>query len=415
MINLNTKLNDKTLRICILGLGYVGLPLAEAFSKFFNVKGYDISKKRISELKKKIDRNDIKLKKKKFNKKISFTTNLKDAQNCDVYIITVPTPIKKNNVPDLSLLNKAISSLMSINLKNKFIVIESTVYPSLSHDCIKKIESKTKLKINKDFYFGYSPERINPGDNLKTIKNIDKIVSCNSKEGLNFLNKLYKKIINKTHVSLSLSEAEMAKIIENTQRDINISFINELSLICQKLNLNFENVISLACTKWNFLKFTPGLVGGHCISVDPYYLTHILKKNNYKPKVILSGRQVNEDYPKEIYKFIKKKLKRNQTKILISGLAYKENCNDIRNSKSIKLGNLFKKNGYDVNFYDPHIDLKVIDKIKVVKNLTNILYDVIIICVQHKIFKNSSGQSIFKRNAKSNSLIYNVKKGSFCN
>lgn len=278
MINLNTKLNDKTLRICILGLGYVGLPLAEAFSKFFNVKGYDISKKRISELKKKIDRNDIKLKKKKFNKKISFTTNLKDAQNCDVYIITVPTPIKKNNVPDLSLLNKAISSLMSINLKNKFIVIESTVYPSLSHDCIKKIESKTKLKINKDFYFGYSPERINPGDNLKTIKNIDKIVSCNSKEGLNFLNKLYKKIINKTHVSLSLSEAEMAKIIENTQRDINISFINELSLICQKLNLNFENVISLACTKWNFLKFTPGLVGGHCISVDPYYLTHILKK-----------------------------------------------------------------------------------------------------------------------------------------
>jgi len=413
-IQLNKKFKSKKLNVCVIGLGYVGLPLAEAFSKYFQVVGFDISKKRVEQLRKNYDSNQIKNKNKKFQKNLFFTKNLKDISHCDIFIITVPTPVNKKNQPDLFFLNHAINNLIKVNLKNKFIILESTIFPTLSNEYIKKIENKTNLRMNEDFCFGYSPERINPGDNIKTLKTIDKIVSCPSVRGLKFLNIFYKKIVNKIHTCSVLAEAEMAKIIENTQRDINISFINEISIVCDKLNLNFPSVLKLASTKWNFLKFTPGLVGGHCISVDPYYLTYILKKNKYNPRVILSGRQVNENYPKYIYKIIKKRITKKIKNVLIAGLAYKENCNDIRNSKSINLGKIFKNRGYNVNFFDPHVQLKKINNIPVVKSLKNNFYDVIVICVRHSIFFDSSNKYKFCKIAKSNSLIYDVKRGMFC-
>jgi UDP-N-acetyl-D-galactosamine dehydrogenase len=411
---LNKKFKSKKLNVCVIGLGYVGLPLAEAFSKHFKVFGFDISQKRIMQLRKNYDSNQIVNKKKKFQKNLIFTKNSKDISDCDIFIITVPTPVNKKNEPDLFYLNQAINNLIQVNLKNKFIIIESTIFPTLCNEYIKKIEKKTNLKMNKDFCFGYSPERINPGDNIKTLKSIDKIVSCPSIIGLRFLNMFYKKIVNKTHTCSVLAEAEMAKIIENTQRDINISFINEITIVCNKLNLNFSNVLKLASTKWNFLKFTPGLVGGHCISVDPYYLTYILKKKKYNPKVILSGRQVNEGYPNEIYNIISKKITKKTKNILIAGLAYKEDCNDIRNSKSINLGRIFKNKGYNVNFFDPHVQLRKINNIPVVKSLKNNFYDVIVICVRHSIFFNSLNKCKFYKFTKSDSLIYDVKRGIFC-
>ncbi len=413
MINLLTKkIEKKQLKIAVIGLGYVGLPIAEAFSKYFSVIGFDLDKKRISDLQNNFDRNNLDSSKKKFSKKIIFTSKISELSSSDFFIITVPTPIKKKNVPNLNFLDKAVNDLISLDLKGKFIVIESTVYPTLSKKYIKLIENRTKLKLNKDFFFGFSPERINPGDNLNTLKNIDKIISCSSPSGLKILEKVYSKIINKIHLSKSIEDAEMAKIIENTQRDINIAFINEISIICQKLNLNFKNVLKLASTKWNFLRFTPGLVGGHCISVDPYYLTHLLKKNNYKPKVILSGRDLNESYPQYIFQFISKKFTSKKLKILIAGLAYKEDCNDTRNSKSFKLSKILRKKYTKVDLFDPN----VLSKNLKIKHLLNKpkknFYDLIILSVRHKVFFNKK-HIILKKYGKKNCLIYDVKSGGY--
>tara|TARA_B100000989_G_scaffold180411_1_gene135581 strand:+ start:11 stop:1261 length:1251 start_codon:yes stop_codon:yes gene_type:complete len=413
--SLNNKIEKKQLKIAIIGLGYVGLPIAEAFSKHFQVVGYDIDANRILELKKKIDRNNIKKKnKKKFSKKLSFTNSKEFIKNCDIFIITVPTPVNHRNKPDLFYLDRAISDLTKFDLKGKFIVIESTVFPSLCSKYIKLIEDKKKLLNNKDFYFGFSPERINPGDNFYTLKNIDKIVSSNSASSLLFLKKLYSKIVNKIHTSISIEDAEMAKIIENTQRDINIAFINEISIICDKLNLNFGNVLNLASSKWNFLKFNPGLVGGHCISVDPYYLTHTLKKLNYKAKVILSGRDLNENYHKNISKFLKKKIKNKNIRVLVSGLSYKEDCNDVRNSKAFKLSRVLKKEYFKVDLYDPNIKKKMVYKQKIIEVPKKNYYDLIVICVRHKIFFKNS-KLILSKFGNKKCKIYDVKLGSFLN
>ena len=411
--SLNNKIKKKQLKIAIIGLGYVGLPIAEAFSKHFSVIGYDIDKSRISDLKNNLDNNEIRKKiKKKFSKNLTFTNKKEVIRNCDIFIITVPTPVSKKNIPDLKSLDKAINDLISFNLKGKFIVVESTVYPTLCAKYIKLIQSKKKLVIDKDFYFGFSPERINPSDNFYTIKNIDKIVSSNSNQSVNFLKKLYSKIVNKIHTSYSIEDAEMAKIIENTQRDINIAFINEISIICSKLNLNFKNVLRLASTKWNFLKFNPGLVGGHCISVDPYYLTHVLKKANYKPKVILSGRSINENYHKNLISFFEKQFKSKKINILISGLTYKEDCNDIRNSKAFNLSIELKKKYSKVDLYDPNIKNNKVYNQKILKKPNKNFYDLVIICVRHKLFFKKS-KLVLKKFGKKNCKFYDIKLGGF--
>ena len=413
--SLNNKIKKKQLKIAVIGLGYVGLPIAEAFSKHFKVIGYDINKSRISDLKNKIDKNDVSKKiKKKFSKNLIFSNKKNLIKNCDVFIITVPTPVNKRNIPDLKFLDNAINDLISFDLKGRFIVVESTVFPTLCAKYIDLIQFKKKILIDKDFYFGFSPERINPSDNFYTIKNIDKIVSSTSKNSVNFLKKLYSKIINKTHTSYSIEDAEMAKIIENTQRDINIAFINEISIICNKLNLNFKNVMRLASTKWNFLKFKPGLVGGHCISVDPYYLTHILKEVNYKPKVILSGRDINENYHKNIVSFFGKKLKSKKIKILISGLTYKEDCNDVRNSKAFNLSTLLKKNYSQVDLYDPNLKKNKVYNQIIIKKPKKNFYDLIIICVRHRIFFKKS-KLLLKKFGKKNCKYYDIKLGGFLN
>ena len=384
--------------------------MAESFSKKFKVIGFDINDLRIKELKKGIDKNLVKNKKKKFSKNLFFSDSFFDLKKCDFLIITVPTPVKKNKVPDLKQLNKAVHDLIGLGLKNKIIILESTIYPTLSQHYINLISKKTKLKLNTDFIFAFSPERINPGDSLKRINNIDKIVSAPTKKSSSLIKILYQNIIKKVHTSERLEESEMAKIIENTQRDINISFINEVVMICNKLKIDSSQVLKLASTKWNFLKFTPGLVGGHCIGVDPYYLTHKLKSINYNPKVILSGRSINENYHKYVINFInsKKIIKRN-SKFLILGGSYKEDCNDLRNSKSLDLYNSIK-NKTKVFIYDPYI--KKYKNYNFIKKPLKNEYDFVLITVHHKQFYKKNNFN-FKYCIKKDGLIYDIKKAKF--
>ena len=407
---LKNKLLSKKVEIGILGLGYVGLPLAESFSKKFKVVGFDINKKRINDLKKGYDENLIQKKRKYFSKNLLFTFNVEDLKKCDFLIITVPTPVKKNKIPDLSFLNKAIKDLTNINLKHKIIILESTIYPTLSQHYIDKISKKTKLIPNIDFVFAFSPERINPGDSLNQINNIDKIVSAPTKKASLVIQRLYQNIIKNVHVSTKLEESEMAKIIENTQRDINIAFINEVVMICNKLKIDADKVLKLASTKWNFLQFTPGLVGGHCIGVDPYYLTYKLKSIKYNPKVILSGRSLNENYHKYIINFLNsvKKIKKN-SKFLILGGSYKEDCNDLRNSKSLELYNVLKKKT-NVFIYDPNIKNK--NNYRFIKKPLKHEYDFVLVTVHHKQFYKK-GRFNFINCVKEGGLIYDVKKAKF--
>ena len=284
------------LELTVIGIGYVGLPLAISLAKFFYVNAYDLDKNRIIGLKKNYDiTNEFSSNEIKKAKSINFTCNEKDLINTDIFFITVPTPITKNNKPDLRNLIQA-TKLVSRNLKKKSIIVyESTVFPGCTEEvCLPIIEKISKLKINKDFYLGYSPERINPGKSKYKLKNTVKVIGASNKHSLQKLNKIYKKICLRTHLTDNIKIAEAAKIIENTQRDLNIALINELSIIFKKMNINMNKILDAASTKWNFIKFKPGLVGGHCIGVDPYYLTHKSKELKYNPKVILSGRKIND-------------------------------------------------------------------------------------------------------------------------
>jgi UDP-N-acetyl-D-galactosamine dehydrogenase len=404
------KLLSKKSIIGIIGLGYVGLPLAEAFSKKFKVIGFDINERRIKELKNGIDKNLVKKINKRFNKKLFFSQSIIDLKACDFLIITVPTPINKNKVPDLKLLNRAIHDIIKLDLKNKIIILESTIYPTLSQYYIDLISKKTKLKLNTDFIFAFSPERINPGDSLHRINNIDKIVSAPTKKSSLLIKSLYKNIIKKVHTSEKLEESEMAKIIENSQRDINIAFINEVVMICNKLNIDPSKVLKLASTKWNFLKFSPGLVGGHCIGVDPYYLTHKLKSIKYNPKVILSGRSINENYHKYIINFINsiKRIKKN-SKFLILGGSYKEDCNDLRNSKSLELYDIIKSKT-KAFIYDPYI--KKFKNYNFIRKPIKNEYDFVLITLHHKQFYKNNKFN-FMSCIKKNGLIYDIKKAKF--
>ena len=394
---------NKNTKICIFGLGYVGLPLAIAFEKYFSVIGYDINLNRINALKKNIDiTKEVSKKALVKAKSIKFTSNKKDIGNIDIFIVTVPTPIYKTKKPDLRLLIKSCNTIGQLIKKNNIVIFESTVYPGVTEEiCAKIIEKKSGLKFNKEFFCGYSPERIDPGKSKYKLEQITKVTSGSNKLSSLIINKLYKKIIKAgTYRAKSIKVAEAAKVIENTQRDLNISLINELSILFNKLNISTNQVLEAASTKWNFLNFKPGLVGGHCIGVDPYYLTYKSKKVGYNPKVILSGRKMNDDMSKYVsYRVInslKKKYKKiSNKKILILGFAFKENCNDVRNTKVYDIYKYLKLRKLNVDIFDPLVDSKDVYnyyKIKVLKKLPKNKYNLILIAVGHKIFikiKNS--------------------------
>jgi len=336
------KKNDLLkIKICIVGLGYVGLPLAIEFGKKFNTVGFDISKQRINELKNSYDRTK-EIVKKDFqkSKKLEFTNRQKIINNADVIIVTVPTPIKRNKKPDLAPIESACNLIGKNLRKGSTIIFESTVYPGLSEEiCVPILERISNLQWKKDFFIGYSPERINPGDSEKKLINITKIVSGDTLKTLNFIDDIYSSIIKAgTYRAESIKIAEAAKVIENTQRDLNIAFMNELSMIFNKMEIDTKKVIDAASTKWNFHSYSPGLVGGHCIGVDPYYLTHKATQIGIKPQIILSGRSINDKMHNFVINNIKKLSKElsiniNDCNILILGAAFKENCPDLRNSR----------------------------------------------------------------------------------
>jgi len=383
-------------KICIVGVGYVGLPLCVEFSKHFKVIGYDTNKKRVASLKKNLDlNNDLKKEELKILKKnkILFTDKLEENKDIDIFIITVPTPINKNKEPELSFLKSATQKVGKILKKNDLVIYESTVFPGTTDEiCIPILEKNSGLKINNDFYVGYSPERLSPGSKSHGLKDIIKITSGSNKYALKEVNNLYKKIILKgTFKANNIRIAEAAKVVENTQRDINIAFINELVLLFSKLNINTSEVLDAAGTKWNFAKFQPGLVGGHCIAVDPYYLNYIGKKNGYIPKLIKPARNINDSMAeyvtsKTLKSLLTRKFKLKSSKVLILGFAYKENCSDTRNTPVYKIYNKLKKKIKCVDILDPNVSAKSVRKnFKISINIgIKKSYDAIILTVPHK-------------------------------
>ena len=407
------NLNKKT-KICIIGLGYVGLPLAISFQKYFKVIGYDINSHRIENLKRNIDTTE-EVNKNELSKakSIKFTSNKNDINFVDIFIVTVPTPIFKNKIPDLRLLKKSCITVAQKIKKNNIVIFESTVYPGVTEEvCATIIEKKSGLIFNKDFFCGYSPERIDPGQSKHKLENIIKITSGSNNISSKIVDQLYKKIIKAgTYQAQSIRIAEAAKVIENTQRDLNISLINELSILFNKLNINTNHVLDAASTKWNFINFRPGLVGGHCIGVDPYYLTYKSKKIGYKPKVILAGRKMNDEMSlyvsEQVLNSLKKKYKNiKNKKILILGFAFKEDCKDVRNTKVYDLIKHLKKKNLRVDTFDPMVESVEVEeyyKIKLLKSLPRNNYDLIIIAVGHKIFKKIDKKYFSK------SLLFDLK------
>jgi len=410
-------MNNK--KIAVIGLGYVGLPLAVEFSKKREVIGFDINKDRIDELKKKIDvTGEMSKQELKKSVYITYTTYLDDLKDCTIFIITVPTPIDNHKRPDLTPLESSSNAIGKIIKKNDIIIYESTVYPGATEEvCVPILEKQSGLIFNKDFYCGYSPERINPGDKEHRIADIKKITSGSTPDTATEVDKLYQEIITAgTHKANSIKIAEAAKVIENTQRDLNIALINELALIFNKLDIDTESVLEAAGTKWNFLPFRPGLVGGHCIGVDPYYLTHKANEVGYHPEMILAGRKLNDSMgsyvANEISKLMTKKdITLTDANVLIMGLTFKENCSDHRNTRVIDLVKIFKSFNCNVDIYDPWVNksqavheynIQLIDK--PIKGK----YDAIVLAVAHEEFKKLSEDQI-RAFGKSNHILYDIK------
>jgi UDP-N-acetyl-D-galactosamine dehydrogenase len=406
-------------KIAVIGLGYVGLPLAVEFGKKFEVIGFDINKNRIDLLKKNEDPN-LEISKKEFLDSIhlNFSNIVEDIKDCNIYIVTVPTPIDNHKKPDLSALKKSSETIGSVLKKNDIVIYESTVYPGATEEfCAPILEKKSGLKFNIDFYCGYSPERINPGDNKHKLIDIKKITSGSTAEIALVIDDLYKEIIIAgTYKAESIQVAEAAKVIENTQRDLNIALINELTIIFKKLNIDTEAILKAAETKWNFMPFRPGLVGGHCIGVDPYYLTHKANAIGYKPEVILAGRKLNDNMASyvanEVSKLMtKKNIQIPKSNILIMGITFKENCPDYRNTQVIDLVKEFKKFSCNVDVYDPWVNQKFIaDKynISLIDEPIKEKYDAIILAVAHDKFKLLS-ENLIRSYGKSNHILYDIK------
>ncbi|MDB4023317.1 nucleotide sugar dehydrogenase, partial [Pelagibacteraceae bacterium] len=353
---------------------------------------------------------------KAIKKKVYFTSNPSEISSCNFFIITVPTPVKKSNVPDFSFLILASEMIGQLLKKGDIVVYESTVYPGATEEiCLPILEEKSKLKLNKDFFLGYSPERINPGDKKHKLANVIKIVSASNKKSLKIINDLYLEVVKAgVFKASSIKVAEASKVIENTQRDLNIALVNELSQIFNKLNIDTEEVLKGASTKWNFIKFTPGLVGGHCIGVDPYFLTFKSKKAGYNPKIILAGRNLNDNMPNfvstKLIDFLKERKKIfKQSKILIMGLTFKENCPDIRNSKVFNLISILSKQFKMIDCYDPWVgDIKKNIEFKKINFLKKNYYDVVILCVKHDQFINLGIKKI-RTLCKKDGIIYDLK------
>ncbi len=395
-------MND--LKICVVGLGYVGLPLAVAFAEKFHVTGFDINISRVQELNNNIDKT-LEVEEKlleKIGSNIDFISDINDAIDCDIYIITVPTPIDKANRPNLKPLTDSSRLVGKILNKNNIVIYESTVYPGVTEDiCVPELENASGLRFNKDFFCGYSPERINPGDKEHTVTKILKVTSGSTPEIAKKIDWLYNQIIIAgTHLASSIKVAEASKVIENTQRDMNIALINELALIFDQMNIDTNEVIAAAATKWNFIKLTPGLVGGHCIGVDPYYLTFKAEELGYKPNLILASRQINNGMGKYIAdKTIKEMIKAGKViknaNILVLGVTFKEDCPDMRNTKVVDIIDELKEFDVKVDVYDPWVnpdEEKKYYKHGIISDplKNNKKYEAIIVAVAHKQFKKYS-------------------------
>ena len=407
---------------CIVGLGYVGLPIFLRLQKRFKTVGFDNNKKRLKNLNKKYDSNLVYQKTQlKLKKKSKFTSQLKDLLKCNFFIVAVPTPIYKNKLPNLSHLMEAANTLSKILKKDDIIFFESTVYPGVTKYLSQKIlEKKTDLKINRDFWLGYSPERINPGDSQKTVEKIKKIVAFEKLPIVikNKIIKVYKNLTKKIVLSDSIEHTEMSKVIENIQRDINIAFVNEILIICDRLNLSFSKVIRLAKTKWNFLNFSPGLVGGHCLPVDPYYLYYIAKKKDVNAQFMLSGRNVNNSMQrfveKKIFERIRdiKNIKNNKKKILIIGITYKPSVSDLRNSIPFSIFKKMKRiKNLIVKAHDPYVDRDTTKKFNIIKYLdfNKEKFDLIILLVNHRIVIKSLKKVLNVKNLKILDIFHYLK------
>ena len=409
----------ENLKIAIIGLGYVGLPLAVEFGKKVPVIGFDIYQKRIDELKSGQDHTlEVSPEELKQATHLSYSANLDDLSSCNFFIVTVPTPIDEFKQPDLTPLIKASTSIGKVLKKGDVVVYESTVYPGATEEsCIPVLEQVSGLKFNQDFFAGYSPERINPGDKLHRVTNILKITSGSTPEIADYVDEVYNLIIEAgTHKAPSIKVAEAAKVIENTQRDVNIALINELALIFNKMNIDTEAVLQAAGTKWNFLPFRPGLVGGHCIGVDPYYLTHKAQSIGYHPEIILAGRRLNDSMGAYVVTqlvkgMIKKKIQVEGAKVLVLGLSFKENCPDIRNTKIIDIVHELQEYHIQADVYDPWADAAEAEHeygIMPVTSLENGQYDAVILAVAHEQFK-AMGAAEIRALGKANHVLYDLK------
>lgn len=413
------KIEGRTAKIAVIGLGYVGLPLAVEFGKHFDTIGFDIKQDRIDELKSGYDRTlEVDEQNLKSANKLSYCCRLEGLQEADIYIVTVPTPIDNFKKPDLTPLIKASETVGKTLNKGNIVIYESTVYPGCTEeDCVPILEKFSGLKFNEDFYCGYSPERINPGDKLHTVTKIKKVTSGSTPQIALAVDALYKSIITAgTHLAPSLKVAEAAKVIENSQRDINIAFVNELSKIFTLMGIDTIDVLEAAGTKWNFLPFRPGLVGGHCIGVDPYYLTHKAQSLDYNPEIILAGRRINDSMGKyvasEVVKLmIKKGHKIQGAKVLVLGITFKENCPDIRNSRVIDVIEELDDYGCDVCVYDPWADAAEVRHeygIELSEKPTceaKFGCDAVILAVSHDKFKELD----FGKFSKDNVVLYDIK------
>ncbi|WP_321777716.1 nucleotide sugar dehydrogenase [Sulfurimonas sp.] len=399
-------------KICVIGLGYVGLPLAHAFSEKYDVVGYDINNKRVNELNSGIDAT-LELTEEQVKKALSngirFSTNLEDIKECNIYIVTVPTPIDEQNEPDLTPIIKSTEAIAPVINKNDIVIYESTVYPGVTEEvCVPILEKISGLKFNEDFFCGYSPERINPGDKEHTVTKILKITSGSTPYIAKKVDELYKSIITAgTHLAPSIKVAEAAKVIENTQRDVNIALINELAMIFDIMDIDTNAVIDAAATKWNFIKLTPGLVGGHCIGVDPYYLTHKAQSLGYVPNLILGARQINNGMGKYVAErtiklMIQKGINIKNSKVLILGITFKENCPDIRNTRVIDIIDELKDYGCDIDISDYWADeTEVMNeyKLKLHNDMDINAYQAVVVAVAHDKYKslkfNNEKQVVF--------------------
>lgn len=408
----------KEIKICVIGLGYVGLPLARLFSTKYKTVGYDMNKERVDALMAGHDSTlevSDELLQSAIKNGLFCTADIEQIRDCNFYVVAVPTPVDRDNRPDLTPLYGASTTVGKVISKGDIVVYESTVYPGVTEDeCIPVVEKVSGLKFNEDFYAGYSPERINPGDKVHTVEHIKKVTSGSTPEIGNIINEVYGSVITAgTHLAPSIKVAEAAKVIENSQRDINIAFVNELSKIFNLMGIDTEDVLEAASTKWNFLPFKPGLVGGHCIGVDPYYLAQCAQRYGYNPEIILSGRRMNDSMGgyvanETIKLMLKKGMQVFDSQILILGFTFKENCPDVRNTKVIDIYNALKEYNLNISVYDPWANPAIAMReydVEVLNNLPDKKFDTAILAVAHKQFIDLDVLSLLK----DNHVVYDVK------